>query len=68
MKRQQIQREITVSSSLDIPYFTLNIGGPSFTPTKIGGASTLNAIWKPVAKQQVDDAIVEIFLCTCNSV
>lgn len=68
LKRQRIQREITMSSSLGIPSFTSNFSGSSSTPEKIGGASTLNAFYKPVEKQQVDDAIADFFLCMCNSI
>jgi hypothetical protein len=61
MKRQRIQREIAMSSSPVNSSFTSKFDGSSSTQTKTCGASTLNAFWKPVEKQQVDDAIAEFF-------
>jgi hypothetical protein len=61
MKRQQIQREIGMSSSPMNSSFTSKFNGSSSTQTKSCGPSTLNAFWKPLKKQQVDDAIVEFF-------
>ena len=37
------------------------IGGSSSTAIKIGGTKTLTQFWKPVERQEVDDACAEFF-------
>ena len=37
------------------------IGGSSSTVVKTGGTKTLNQFWKPVERQEVDDAVAEFF-------
>ena len=65
MKRQRIQREIDVSSSIEtgIPSSTSKTvgSGSTSTPTKTGGTATLNTFWKPIEKQDVDNSIAELF-------
>lgn len=58
MKSPRVQGEIYVSCSTPIPSFTSNNGDSSVSvPTKTSRTVTLKSIWKPVEKQQVDDAI-----------
>lgn len=59
-KRQQIEREIAMYSSNTINSIS-NIGGSSSTQAKTGGTKTLNQFWKPVEKQEVDDAVAKFF-------
>eukprot|EP00253_Pinus_taeda_P010127 PITA_10127 len=61
-KRQRIEREIAMSSSNTINSVS-KIGGSSSTTTqaKTSGTKTLNQFWKPVEKQEVDDAVAEYF-------
>lgn len=37
------------------------IGGSSSTPVKTSGTKTLNQLWKPVERQEVDDVVAEFF-------
>jgi hypothetical protein len=65
--KNQLLRHGNMSSTPGNPSFTSNFNGSSSTQTKTDGASTLNELWKLVEKQQVDDVIIEFFLCMCNS-
>jgi hypothetical protein len=35
--------------------------GSSSHPTKSSGTATLNSLWKPVQKQEVDDVVADMF-------
>jgi hypothetical protein len=61
-KRQRIQSEIAHNCSL-FSSFSSNMAatGSSFHPVKSSGTTTLNTLWKPVHKQEVDDVVADMF-------
>ena len=52
-----------MSSSTGVPSFSSKIVGSSSisTPTKTCGIATLSTFWKPMEKQDVDNAIAKLF-------
>ena len=58
-KRQRVQKEIAANYNR----FSSSIAatGSLAQSIKSSGAATLNSLWKPVQKQEVDDAVADMF-------
>ena len=61
-KKRRIATEIAMSYN-PFPSFSPNMAnaGSSCQSTKSFGTATLNSLWKPVEKQNVDDALADMF-------
>jgi hypothetical protein len=61
-KRQRIQSEIALNYS-SFPAFSSSMAatGSSSQSMKPSGTATLNTLWKPVQKQEVDDVVADMF-------
>jgi hypothetical protein len=58
-KRQRIQKEISRNYK---PCFSgMDATTSSSHPTKSSGTATLNSLWNPVQKQEVDDVVADMF-------
>jgi hypothetical protein len=65
-KRQCIQEEIARNYN---PFSSgMHATGSSFQPIKSSGTTPLNSLWKPVQKQEVDDAVADMFFEFANPI
>ena len=63
-KKQRVQSEIEMNYRLN-PFSsfspTMSTAGSSHQRVKTSGTPTVNTLWKPVQKQEVDDALADMF-------